>query len=159
MDHNTSPQNSSATSASNTPLLYIRKLSVHARAPYRASQNAAGWDLCSAAKQIIEPGGRALIPTDLAIRVPDGTYGRIAPRSGLSLRHGIHVGAGVIDADYRGNVGVLLFNLGTSPFVVNYGDRIAQLILEKICVVNGVMEVDDLDETTRGASGFGSTGL
>lgn len=95
--------------------------------------------------------------TDLAVEVPAGCYGRVAPRSGLAAKHHIDVGAGVIDEDYRGNVGVVLFNHGAEPFVVQRGDRIAQLICER-CVLPELLEVDSLDETQRGAGGFGSTG-
>jgi dUTP pyrophosphatase len=100
------------------------------------------------------------VKTDLAISCPAGTYGRVAPRSGLTVKKGVHVGAGVIDADYRGPVGVVLFNLGTEPLVIEHGDRIAQLILEQI-VMAPVVDVGDgeLEETVRGAGGFGSTGV
>jgi deoxyuridine 5'-triphosphate nucleotidohydrolase len=107
---------------------------------------------------MIPAGGRGIVQTDLSIGCPAGTYGRVAPRSGLTVKNGIHVGAGVIDADYRGPVGVVLFNLGTEPFEVKKGDRIAQLILEQI-VMAPVEEVTELDATVRGGGGFGSTGI
>ena len=109
-------------------------------------------------RQVLEPGKRCICPTDLSIACPAGTYGRIAPRSGLTVKFGIHVGAGVVDADYRGPVGVVLFNLGEEPFTIQKGDRIAQLVLESI-VLAPVQEVSELDETVRGAGGFGSTGV
>jgi dUTP pyrophosphatase len=84
-------------------------------------------------------------------------YGRVAPRSGLTVKHGIHVGAGVIDPDYTGEIKVALFNLGDVPFEIKKGDRIAQLVLER-CETPDVHEIDTLDETGRGAGGFGSTG-
>jgi len=93
--------------------------------------------------------------------IPEGFYGRIAPRSGLAVKKSINVGAGVIDPDYRGEVRVLLFNLGDADFVVEAGDRIAQLILEQ-CATPPVVEVDSLDETLRSDGyngGFGSTGV
>lgn len=93
----------------------------------------------------------------MAIGCPEGTYGRIAPRSGLAWKHSIDVGAGVIDADYRGNVGVILFNFSDKDFEVKKGDRIAQLILEKISYCD-IVETSDLDDTSRGEGGFGSTG-
>jgi deoxyuridine 5'-triphosphate nucleotidohydrolase len=99
-----------------------------------------------------------MLKTDIAIAVPLGTYGRVAPRSGLALKHGIDVGAGVIDEDYRGNVGVILFNHSDVDFIVAAGDRVAQLILEKIETPD-VEVVDDLSETVRGGGGFGSTGV
>ena len=111
----------------------------------------------SASDMVIPAQGKAIIPTDISIAVPEGTYGRVAPRSGLAAKHHIDVGAGVIDADYRGPVGVVLFNLGKADYQVAKGDRIAQLVLEKI-VVADVEECDDLDDTVRGAGGFGSTG-
>ena len=139
------------------PFLQFVKLSAHARAPSRGSPGSAGFDLHSAEEVVVGPGERVCVRTDLQVRVPDGTYGRVAPRSGLALRHGIDVGGGVIDGDYRGNVMVLLFNLGASDFFVGRGDRIAQLILEKICVGEPLEQLA-IDETERGTGGFGSTG-
>lgn len=95
--------------------------------------------------------------TDLSIAIPKDTYARIAPRSGLAWKHFIYTGAGVVDYDYRGNVGVILFNHSDKDFEVKKGDRVAQMILERI-VTPGVVEVEDLDATDRGAGGFGSTG-
>lgn len=90
--------------------------------------------------------------------IPSGYYGRVAPRSGLAVKHFIDVGAGVIDEDYRGPLGVVLFNHGQNDFAVKKGDRIAQLLLEKIATPD-IEVVEDLDETERGAGGFGSTGI
>lgn len=101
-------------------------------APTRGSPDAAGYDLYSAYDYEIQPRCKSLCLTDIQIAVPNGTYGRVAPRSGLAHKHFIDVGAGVIDRDYRGNVGVILFNFGSNVFKVNKGDRIAQLICEKI---------------------------
>ncbi|OSX59285.1 hypothetical protein POSPLADRAFT_1150677 [Postia placenta MAD-698-R-SB12] len=137
--------------------LLIKRLSNRARLPTRGSPLAAGYDLYSAENKLIPARGKALIDTQLSIAVPDGTYGRVAPRSGLASKFMIDCGAGVIDGDYRGTVFVLLFNLSDEDFQVEEGDRIAQLILERI-VTPEVLEVDDLDETVRGAGGFGSTG-
>lgn len=95
--------------------------------------------------------------TDISIAVPAGTYGRIAPRSGLASKHFIDTGAGVIDADYRGPVKVLLFNHNEADFAVAEGDRVAQLIVERIYTPE-VVEVQELEESVRGAGGFGSTG-
>jgi len=108
-------------------------------------------------KTVIVARGKALVDTQLSIAVPVGTYGRVAPRSGLASKHMIDTGAGVIDADYRGPVFVLLFNHSEKDFQVEEGDRIAQLIIERISNPE-VFEVDDLDETLRGSGGFGSTG-
>merc|ERR1711920_336453 len=96
--------------------------------------------------------------TGLAVAIPWGTYARIAPRSGLAAKRMLHVGAGVVDFDYRGEVGVVLFNHGTEDFEVAAGDRVAQLILEEISMAS-CHEVDTLAETARGAGGFGSTGV
>ena len=111
----------------------------------------------SAVDAIVPARGKAIIPTDISIAIPVGTYARIAPRSGLAAKFFIDVGAGVIDYDYRGSVGVVLFNFNESNFEVKKGDRIAQLILEVI-VNPPVIEVESLDETKRGEGGFGSTG-
>lgn len=139
-------------------LLRVKKLSEKAVLPTRASVLSAGYDLSSAIETKIPARGRVLVPTDLSIAIPEGTYARIAPRSGLALKHAIDVGAGVIDADYRGPVGVILFNHSDVDFEVKAGDRIAQMILEKI-ITPEVMEVEDLDSTLRGEAGFGSTGV
>ncbi|XP_046689241.1 deoxyuridine 5'-triphosphate nucleotidohydrolase, mitochondrial-like [Homalodisca vitripennis] len=98
-----------------------------------------------------------MVKTDLKIMLPEGCYGRIAPRSGLTWKNGIDVGAGVIDEDYRGDVRVILFNHSDEPFTIEAGDRIAQLICEKIYYPE-LEEVQELDETNRGSGGFGSTG-
>ena len=138
--------------------LLVTKLSEEAVMPRKSSENAAGFDLASAADSVVPVNGRALIPTDLAMLVPKGTYGRIAPRSGLAFKHFLSVGAGVIDADYRGNVKVLLFNHGDLDFHVSKGDRIAQLLLERI-ESPPVVITTALTPTQRGVQGFGSTGL
>ena len=96
--------------------------------------------------------------TDLSIATPEGTYGRIAPRSGLAAKHFIDTGAGVIDADYRGEVKVLLFNHAETDFKVEKGDRIAQLVLERIYTPE-IVEVENLEESVRGAGGVGSSGV
>ncbi|KAJ9166103.1 hypothetical protein P3X46_020895 [Hevea brasiliensis] len=145
---------------SETPitLFGVKKLSEKAILPSRASPLSAGYDLSSATETKVPARGKALIPTDLSIVIPEGTYARIAPRSGLAWKHSIDVGAGVIDADYRGPVGVILFNHSDVDFEVKVGDRIAQLIIEKIMTPD-VVEVEDLDATLRGEGGFGSTGI
>lgn len=113
--------------------------------------------MSSAYDTVVPARGKALVKTDIQIEVPEGTYGRVAPRSGLAWKNFIDVGAGVIDQDYRGNVGVILFNHSETDFEVKKGDRIAQLILERI-IHPVVIEVDTLTDTDRGAGGFGSTG-
>ncbi|XP_014245631.1 deoxyuridine 5'-triphosphate nucleotidohydrolase [Cimex lectularius] len=138
-------------------LRYI-KLTEKAFAPVIGSQKAAGFDLRSAYDYVIPARGKGLVKTDLQIDLPEGCYGRIAPRSGLAWKNHIDVGAGVIDADYRGNVGVVLFNHGSEDFHVKEGDRIAQLICEKIFYPS-LQEVEEIKETERGTGGFGSTGV
>ncbi|XP_061739814.1 deoxyuridine 5'-triphosphate nucleotidohydrolase, mitochondrial isoform X1 [Nerophis ophidion] len=138
-------------------LLRFAKLSEHATAPSRGSSKAAGYDLYSAYDYSIGPLDKAVVKTDIQIAVPHGCYGRVAPRSGLAAKHFIDVGAGVVDEDYRGNVGVVLFNFGKETFEVKKGDRIAQLVCERICYPD-LVEQKTLDDTERGAGGFGSTG-
>jgi len=138
--------------------LFVKKLSDKATLPTRGSEEAAGLDLYASASINVPPNGKALVPTDIAIDIPSGHYGRVAPRSGLAVKNHIDVGAGVIDSDYRGHVQVVIFNHSTTEiFVINKGDRIAQLILEQISIPT-VVEVNDLTTSNRGASGFGSTG-
>ena len=139
-------------------ILKVQKLSNNAALPKRSTDGAAGYDLCASQDCTIPAGGKGLVKTGLSISFPAGLYARIAPRSGLALKKFIDVGAGVVDADYRGEVGVVLFNHGDQDFQVKMGDRIAQLILEKIDTPP-VEEVQDLDNTVRGSGGFGSTGV
>jgi dUTP pyrophosphatase len=138
--------------------LLVKTLHPAAKIPRRESQGAAGYDLSSAVDVTIPPGGRAVVATGIAIAVPEGTYGRVAPRSGLAAKHGIDVLAGVIDEDYRGEVSVILLNTGSAAFSIAAGDRIAQLVLEKNATPL-VAVVTDLESTARGGGGFGSTGV
>ena len=141
-------------------MLLVQLLTPTSRYPERKTEGAAGYDLFSDGTVQIMPKSWALIPTGIAIKVPDGTYGRVAPRSGLSVKCGLDVGAGVIDSDYRGEVKVLMFNHGNDAYTVRPGDRIAQLICEVI-TTPAVVPVDDLaavSSTARGDGGFGSTG-
>uniref|UniRef100_A0A7S3JS76 Deoxyuridine 5'-triphosphate nucleotidohydrolase n=1 Tax=Aureoumbra lagunensis TaxID=44058 RepID=A0A7S3JS76_9STRA len=139
--------------------LFVKRLSENAILPVKGSELAAGFDLAAAETQTVPPHGKALVKTDLAIATPTDCYARIAPRSGLAWKKFIDVGAGVVDADYRGNVGVILFNHSDEPFLVSPGDRIAQLILEKVHLDSTVKEVAELPSTSRGSGGFGSTGM
>ncbi len=130
--------------------------------PDYASADAAGLDLHAAIEtgMTLAPGARALVPTGLTMALPAGHEGQVRPRSGLAVKHGVTVlnAPGTIDADYRGEVMVALINLGTEPFVVERGMRIAQLVVTP--VTRAVLTaVANLDETARGKSGFGSTGL
>ncbi|AYP74256.1 CNLV056 dUTPase [Fowlpox virus] len=139
----------------------VYRVTQNAKIPSKQSSLAAGYDLYSAYDYVIQPMDRELISTDLIILVPQGCYGRIAPRSGLAYNYFIDVGAGVIDSDYRGKVCVLLFNFGKEEFIVSKGDRIAQIIFEKIAQpeIREALSVDALDITDRGSCGFGSTGI
>lgn len=138
----------------------VKLLSEKAVLPVRANDSDAGFDLSSAYEYTIPPLNRMLIKTDIAIAVPSGTYGRIAPRSGLAVKNGVDVGAGVIDSGYRGNVGVLLFNFSNEPFKIHPGDRIAQLILEKYDHTTPLVQVKEFSktDTQRGTNGYGSSG-
>merc|ERR1719410_807303 len=138
-------------------MLLVAKPSEHATIPTRGSPLAAGYDLYSAQDTSIPARGKGLVKTDIQIRVPRGTYGRVAPRSGLAWKQHIDIGAGVVDEDYRGNVGVVMFNHADQVFEVKKGDRIAQLVCEKIAYPE-IHEMKTLDNTERGEGGFGSTG-
>jgi dUTP pyrophosphatase len=138
--------------------LYYAKMSSKAYSPTRATPEAAGMDLKAAEAQLINPGERKLISTHLRIMIPPGHYGRIAPRSGLALHHTIDVCAGVIDSDYRGEIKILLHNHGTLPFQVNEGNKIAQLICEKITIPI-LAEINTLPSSIRGDNGFGSSDM
>ena len=127
--------------------------------PAYATQGSAGVDLRASEPCVIPPGGRALVPTGLRIALPEGYEAQVRPRSGLALKHGVTLlnSPGTIDSDYRGEIGVILINLGQEPFSIQPGDRIAQMVFAP--VTRGVWdEVDVLDETERGSGGFGSTG-
>merc|ERR1719436_1436294 len=140
------------------PALRVQRLRPDAVLPVRGSKDAAGFDLAAVEKAVVEPGGKAIIKTGLRVAIPWGTYARIAPRSGLAAKKMLQVGAGVVDYDYRGEIGVVLFNHGTEDLEIQVGDRVAQLILEKVAM-NPAVEVESLDDTERGAGGFGSTGM
>lgn len=138
-------------------MLFVELVHKNAQAPVRSSTGAAGYDISACIDHVVPANGWTVVPTGIKIKIPDNVYGRIAPRSGLSLR-GICVGAGVIDSDYRGEVGVVLYNHASSPYVVKTGNRIAQLILEHIDTPD-VKVVSALSEDTeRGSHGYGSTG-
>ena len=129
--------------------------------PHYATEHSAGMDLRANlnASIILAPGQRALVPTGLFMELPEGTEAQVRPRSGLAFKHGITVlnAPGTIDADYRGEVGVLLINHGQEPFEVKDGERVAQLVVARYVRV-AFEESDDLRGTERGAGGFGHTG-
>jgi len=139
-----------------------QKLKPQARAPRRSTTGASGHDLtaCLDAAMELAPGRTALIPTGLALAIPEGWEGQVRARSGLALRHGIAVlnGPGTIDSDYRGPLGVILANLGSEPFVIQDGDRIAQIVFARVPPVV-LEEVEALPATGRGDGGFGHTGV
>jgi dUTP pyrophosphatase len=130
--------------------------------PSYATEHAAGMDLCAAVSNdvVIEPGKRALIPTGLSIALPEGYEAQIRPRSGLALKNGLTVlnSPGTIDADYRGEVQVILANLGAEPFTVTRGMRIAQMVVTRYERVEW-QQVAELPQSARGTGGFGSTGV
>lgn len=129
-----------------------------AKLPTKGSVNAAGFDLYSAQVATLNHGQRLCISTGIAISIPPGYYGRIAPRSGLAVKNGANVLAGVVDSDFRGEVKVILINHGDTPMDIRQHDRIAQLIIER-CGFWGFEQVEELEDTTRGTGGFGSTGV
>lgn len=137
----------------------IKKLSENAIIPTQGTIYAAGYDLFAAEDAIIVCGSRKLIKTNISMAIPSGYYGRIAPRSGLAYKNGIDVLAGVIDSDYRGDIGVILYNTDKNiDFSVKKGDRIAQIIFET-CYPATFSEKSVLTDTARQAGGFGSTGV
>jgi dUTP pyrophosphatase len=131
--------------------------------PVYQSAGAAGLDLVAAlaadASAVLQPGDRSLIPTGLIVEIPHGFEGQVRPRSGLALKQGVTVlnTPGTIDSDYRGELGVILVNLGDRPVAIARGDRVAQLVFAPI-VQARLIEASDLSETARGENGFGSTG-
>jgi dUTP pyrophosphatase len=144
--------------------LNVIKINPLATLPTRGTPGAAGYDLFSIDNYVVLPGRRVVVSTGITIQLPPGTYGRIAPRSGLAVKHGLDVLAGVVDPDYTGEVKVVLQNMDMNqPFVIRPGYRIAQLILEQ-CVTPAVVEIPGectglVDvSNARGANGFGSTG-
>ncbi|MDR1011687.1 MAG: dUTP diphosphatase [Opitutaceae bacterium] len=138
-------------------IIQFKKLSPEAKIPTRANPTDAGLDLYSTGDFSIEPGQRCIAKTGLAVAVPEGHYGRVADRSGNAWKLGVHCLAGVVDEAYRGELGVVLLNTSQTRVAFKKGDRIAQFIIEKISYPE-VVEVSELDDTKRGAGGFGSTG-
>src|SRR5882724_11536695 len=137
-------------------LLNFKKLDPRATLPARGSRAAAGLDLYSIEAVSLKPGQRAVARTGLAVAIPEGFYGRLAPRSGLATKQGLDVLAGVIDSDYRGELCCLLYNAGDETVELPPESKICQLIVERI-ILPAPDWADDLDETSRGQGGFGST--
>ena len=138
------------------PLYYVRRTN-KAKTPKRGSLKSAGYDLYAAESVSIPPKCKGNVSTDLSIKTPSYTYGRIAPRSGLANKM-IDIGGGVIDEDYTGIVKIIVYNFSDKVFIVNEGDKIAQLIIERIKTPK-LEEVEELPFTHRGSNGFGSTGI
>jgi len=129
--------------------------------PQLMTPHAAGMDICAAVEQdvVLPPGGRALIPTGLSIALPPGHEAQIRPRSGLAIRHGIGLlnAPGTIDSDYRGEIKIIMINLGQEPFTIRRHDRIAQMVIQRVCAA-AFAAVEELPATKRNDGGFGHTG-
>jgi len=140
--------------------LKIKLLNQKAKLPQYAHNGDAGLDLYAISQVVLQPGDSALIPTGISIELAPKTEAQIRPRSGLALKHKITVlnTPGTIDENYRGEIGVILINHGNDPFVVTEGMKIAQMVIKPILLVK-VEQVDNLNETSRGINGFGSTGI
>ena len=137
--------------------LKIKRLKPEGKIPTRAKSSDAGYDLYSVVDVLITPTARELVATGIAIEIPEGYYGRIAPRSGLAVKAGVDILAGVVDSGYRNEVKVVMINLGQGLVSVNKGDRIAQLIIEKCHDVEWE-ETEELSDSDRGEGGVGSSG-
>ena len=146
-----------ATTSTALAVLEFKRVDERATLPSRGSELSAGLDLYSIEEISIGPRQRVLAQTGLAVAIPPHHYGRIAPRSGLAMKHGLDVLSGVIDSDYRGEIGCLLYNTGDEMIHLPAQTKICQLIIEKIELPAAVWS-DDLVETIRGSGGFGSTG-
>jgi dUTP pyrophosphatase len=137
----------------------VKKLTENATIPTQGTKFAAGYDLYAAEDAVVVCGTRKLIKTNISMEITPGYYGRIAPRSGLAYKSGIDVLAGVIDSDYRGDIGVILYNTDKNiDFEIKKGDRIAQIIFEA-CYSATLNTVENLDNTLRQGGGYGSTGV
>jgi dUTP pyrophosphatase len=140
----------------------VKKLHPKAIVPVYMTEHAAGMDLCTVIDSpvTLAPGERVLLPTGLAMEIPPGFEGQVRPRSGLALKKGIALvnSPGTIDADYRGEIGIIIINHGVEPVEFLPGDRIAQLIIAPVTQAN-LVEVDELTDSTRSSGGFGHTGI
>jgi dUTP pyrophosphatase len=140
----------------------VKKLHPNAIVPRYMTKHAAGMDLCTVADEpvVLAPGERALLPTGLAMEIPPGYEGQVRPRSGLALKKGIALvnSPGTIDADYRGEIGIIIINHGSEAVEIMPGDRVAQLIVAPVTRA-ALVEVDGLNDTGRNSGGFGHTGL
>lgn len=147
----------------NNIIIPIKLLSADINCPEYALPGCSGVDLCAAIDNEVEilPGKRALIPTGIKLEIPEGFEGQVRPRSGLALRHGVTVlnSPGTVDASYRGEICVILINLGQDSFIIQRGMRIAQLVIAAVVRVNSFIPVDQLSASLRQEQGFGSTGI
>lgn len=141
----------------NFPKLLVKKLDPSAIIPTKANRSDAGYDLYALDGGIIERNTHRLIKTGISMAIPEGHVGLIWPRSGLAYKHGLDVFAGVIDSGYRGDIGVILFNSQYNSYNISKGDRIAQILIQKVEDFD-LVEVDNLDDSERGIGGFGSSG-
>lgn len=137
--------------------VFIKLLSDVAKIPTQGTSFSAGHDLYAAESGTIARFGRKLIKTNISLAIPINYYGRIAPRSGLAFKNGIDVMAGVVDSDYRGDIGVILYNTDEKEFIVNVGDKIAQIIIEP-CAHSNFITTKELPASKRGDGGYGHTG-
>lgn len=138
-------------------MIQVKLLTKNSKLPTRNTSTDAGLDLYASETLLIKGREWEAISAGISIAIPDGYYARIAPRSGLAYKHGIDVFAGVVDSGYRGEIKVILYNAGEKNYLVNTGDKIAQLIIEK-CHLWDVLAVNELNESDRGERGFGSSG-
>jgi dUTP pyrophosphatase len=138
-------------------MVQVKLLTKNSKIPTRNNPNDAGLDLYSSEALLIGGQRWAAVSAGISISIPDGYYARIAPRSGLAYKYGIDVFAGVVDSGYRGEIKVILYNAGKEDYLINEGDKIAQLIIEK-CYIWDVVAADILDDSARGERGFGSSG-
>ena len=152
--------------SSETPVSIFVKRLPHGKGlplPQRMTPGSSGCDICAALEEPLDlhPGSRVLIPTGFCFEIPRGYEVQVRPRSGLAIKYGITLlnTPGTIDADYRGEVKIILINLGLQPFVISHGDRIAQIVPAKVATHVGFSEQDTISETGRGEGGFGHTGI
>lgn len=138
-------------------MIQVKLLTEASKAPTRNTPTDAGLDLYSSETVLIRGGEWKAISAGISISIPDGFYARIAPRSGLAYKHGLDVFAGVVDSGYRGEIKVILYNAGKKDYLINIGDKIAQLIIEQCCIWD-IKIVNDLKNSERGEKGFGSSG-
>ena len=140
------------------PECKVQLLHHNASVPTRGTESAAGYDLYNPADTFIPAKSQLLIPIGIAMAIPDGWVGQINPRSSVASKRNLRIGARVIDSDYRGEIKVIIANLGDEDFIINRGDRIAQIIVAPV-QRGTLVEVSELDSTQRGVGGFGSTGV